>query len=281
MPNNVPEATLLPPSQFAYTIDPSRPVLTNSRSMLAETRMTPHAHPRGQLLWAAQGIVKVTSDEAIWIVPSTHAVWIPSGVMHQVQAETLTQMRNLYVDPSFPIRAHQQGIAMLKMTPLIRELILRLVEGNTVLSEGPLRRLGLVLIDEIATLDELKVYLPAGKDPRLNRLITQLINEPLHNTLPEHNPTLKQRAARVGASVRTIERLFKAETGMTYRQWCSRHRLISTLEILRQGESTNHVAYELGYKSVSSFISAFKALFGCTPQAYAKQENHQLPPLLP
>ncbi|QMV14182.1 HTH-type transcriptional repressor of iron proteins A [Vibrio spartinae] len=273
MPKNISKATLLPPSQFAYTIDPSRPVLTHSRSMLAETRMTPHSHPRGQLLWAAQGIVKVTSDAAIWIVPSTHAVWIPGGVVHQVQSETVTHMRNLYVDPSFPIRAQQKGIAMLKMTPLIRELVLRLVEGHDSLQEGPMKRLGLVLIDEIATLDELKVYLPAGKDPRLNRLITHIINEPLHHI------TLQQRAAQVGASVRTIERLFKAETGMTYRQWCSRHRLISTLELLRQGESTNRVAYELGYKSVSSFISAFKTLFGCTPQAYAQRENHQLPPI--
>jgi AraC-like DNA-binding protein len=73
--------------------------------------------------------------------------------------------------------------------------------------------------------------------------------------------------------VRTIERLFKAETGLTYRQWRSRFRLMNSLEHIVNGANTTTVAHQLGYQSVSSFISAFKSLFGCTPQEYASRKG--------
>ncbi|WP_394700443.1 helix-turn-helix domain-containing protein [uncultured Vibrio sp.] len=40
---------------------------------------------------------------------------------------------------------------------------------------------------------------------------------------------------------------------------------------MAQGQNTTLVAHQLGYSSVSSFISSFKILFGCTPQEYAQR----------
>jgi AraC-like DNA-binding protein len=262
MPKDSDNTTDLTPSSVAYTLDPSRPVLTHSRSMEAETSMVPHAHPRGQLLWAASGILKVTSDKAVWVVPCSHAVWIPGGIYHQVSSETITQLRNLYIDPSFTVRKGETTISMLKMTPLMQQLVLKLTENANQLSRQRTERLGRVAIDEITSLQAFKLYIPAGKDPRLKRLITYLVNN------PSQNETLQTLSAQVGASVRTIERLFKAETGMTFRQWRSRFRLLSSLNSIANGETTSKTAFELGYKSTSSFIAAFKALFGCTPQEY-------------
>lgn len=258
---------LYPPSEVAFVMDPNYPVLAHQRNMKTETGMQPHSHPRGQLLWAAQGVLKVTCPGSIWVVPSSHAVWIPSHVSHQVTSQTPTEMRNLYVDPSFAVRDHDPQVTMLQITPLMRELILRLNSDTLAIDLESRQRLGFVAIDEINQLKAFTVYLPMGDDPRLAKMISLLIND---NNNEETLITLSQH---VGASSRTIERLFKSQTGMTYRQWRSRYRLINALEHLRQGKSTTCIAYELGYSSVSSFIRSFKQLLNCTPQDYILHQS--------
>lgn len=263
MTKHISEATMLSPSYVAYTLDASRPVLTHGRRILAESGITPHAHPRGQLLWAASGILRVTSEHSVWVVPSTHAMWIPGGVYHQVNSETGARIRNLYIDPTYPVRANEKSVIMLAMSPLMREIILRLTDEQAVsLDEPKLRRLGLVAIDELEFLQPLKIRLPSGQDPRLQRLINHMVH------FPETAHSLPALAQLAGASVRTIERLFKIETGMTFRQWRSRFRMMNSLDKLAQGASSTSVAHALGYKSVSSFIAAFKTQFGYTPQEY-------------
>lgn len=270
MTMHIPKATMLSPSNVAYTLDANRPVLTHGRSMLAESGIVPHAHPRGQLLWAASGVLRVTSEQAIWVVPSTYAMWIPSGVYHQVNSETSAKIRNIYIDPSYSVREHEKSVVMLAMSSLMREIMLRLTEETvSPIDEARLQRLGLVAIDELELLRPLKVRLPSGTDPRLQRLINHMVTHP---DIPHALPQLSQL---VGASVRTIERLFKAETGTTFRQWRSRFRLMNSLDKLTQGESTTSVAHALGYKSVSSFIAAFKNQFGYPPQEYSRHFDNQ------
>lgn len=265
MSKHIPNRTVLSPSEVAFILDPTQPVLTHSRSMVAESSVEPHAHPRGQLLWGAKGILRVTSEKAVWVVPSTHAVWIPGGHYHQVSNETATQTRNLYVDPSFCIRQNSEKVVMLKMSALMREVILKLTECADSLTKEREHNLGLVALDELESLEALELYIPSGHDPRLQRLLSLIVNR------PEQSLSLEHLATQVGASVRTIERLFKAETGLTFRQWRSRFRLMNSLEKINQGYNTTTVAHELGYSSVSSFIASFKKLFGCTPQDYGQR----------
>jgi len=262
MPKDVSKATMLPPSDMAFTLDPNRPVLTHGRDMQQKASITPHSHPRGQLLWAEKGILRVTGEHAVWVVPSTHAMWIPSGIYHQVSSETATQIRNIYIDPSYSVREAEQNIVMLTMSPLMQEVILRLTEYDSISPDERTKRLGLVAIDELNILESFNMCMHSGYDPRLQRLISHMVQHP-NQTL-----SLPMLSHLAGASVRTIERLFKSETGMTFRQWRSRFRLMNSLNQLTQGEGSTFVAHTLGYKSVSSFIVAFKTQFGCTPQQY-------------
>lgn len=265
MTKDIPNTSMLLPSDVAFTLDPSKPVLSHGRNMQAESSMTPHAHPRGQLLWAEQGVLRVTGEEAVWVVPSTHAMWIPSGIFHQVSSETNTQIRNIYIDPSYRIRQDEKSIVMVTISALMQQIILRLTDANHTLTEDRRKRLGLVAIDELEVLEPTYLCMHSGQDPRLQRLVSYIVQH------PQQTLSLAALSTFVGASVRTMERLFKAETGMTFRQWRSRFRLMNALVQLTEGASSTTVAHELGYKSVSSFIAAFKAQFGCTPQAYANR----------
>jgi AraC-like DNA-binding protein len=71
-----------------------------------------------------------------------------------------------------------------------------------------------------------------------------------------------------GASRRTMERLFRAETGMSLGQWQRRQTLLHALRRLAAGESVSGVAGELGYNSPSAFIAMFRRELGQTPKRY-------------
>jgi len=248
-------------------LDPDRPVLTHGRDMEAETSIEPHRHPRAQLLWAAEGVLRVTTEENVWIVPSSHAVWIPGGCFHHLVTETAVKTRNLYIDPSYAVRSQHKGCAMLLLTPLMREIILRFASLTLESDTGALHRLGLVAIDELQRLESSALNLPAGHDPRLRRLIGHMVRTPAEQR------SLQALGQLAGASVRTLERLFAAETGMSFRQWRSRLKLLSAVEQLRQGHSSTTIAHALGYRSASAFVAAFHEHFGCPPQQFLAQQN--------
>ena len=65
---------------------------------------------------------------------------------------------------------------------------------------------------------------------------------------------------------RTLERLFRIETGMPFGLWRQKARLLESVRLLVESRSVTHAALESGYASVSAYIAAFKQTFGCTPR---------------
>lgn len=263
------------PSEAAFVHDPACPVLPHGRRLSAGMAVEPHDHPRGQLLWAMRGVLRVFAEDSVWIVPPSHAVWIPGGVRHHMMTETQAELRNLYVDASRPLRLDPEGrprCSVLLLTPLMRELILRLdTRAAAKPFDAAFRRLSEVALDEIDRLAEAPLSLPGGRDPRLVRL-TQYLGDRPGDTQP-----LAALARLVGASPRTLERLFRNETGLTFRQWRGRNRLLNAVEQLHLGRSSTEIAWSLGYSSPSAFIAAFRATFGRTPQGFARITQHGAP----
>lgn len=72
----------------------------------------------------------------------------------------------------------------------------------------------------------------------------------------------------VGASSRTLARLFGAETGMSFGRWRTRARLRAGLEHMAANRPLAAVAHHVGYTTPSSFIAAFRQETGRTPGAY-------------
>jgi AraC-like DNA-binding protein len=80
--------------------------------------------------------------------------------------------------------------------------------------------------------------------------------------------TLDDLAAHAGASRRTLERLFVAETGMPIARWRRQLRLLQALQLLGAGQSVTHVAHMVGYATPSAFTAMFRAELGGTPAQY-------------
>ena len=123
-------------------------------------------------------------------------------------------------------------------------------------------RLIAVLVDEVLMLESPPLHLPAPRDPRLRSITDVLVDDPSDPRGPS------EWSKMVGASERTLARLFVKETGMGFREWRQQLRLLKAIERLAGGEDVTSVALDLGYRSPSAFIAMFKRVLGETPGRY-------------
>jgi len=119
-----------------------------------------------------------------------------------------------------------------------------------------------VLVDQIEALPVIPLRVPAPRDPRAKRAADWLREN------PSDGASLERVARRVGASKRTLERLFARDTGLSFGAWRQQMRLMQALERLAAGESVTEVALAVGYESTSAFVSRFRRVLGTTPGKY-------------
>lgn len=219
----------------------------------------PHRHHWGQLIYAAAGVMRVRAGGMLWIVPPARAVWVPAGAEHEIHGLGDFKMRTLYFPTEMVARLPAECCA-LDVVPLLRELVLELVERAPV-DEGDAEgmRLAAVAIDRIAAARTLPLNLPLPRDPRALRLAERLRDDPATQA------RLAILARHAAASPRTIQRLFLAETGLTFAQWRQRLRLLHGATVLGAGKSVTEAALEAGYSGTSAFSAAFRKHFGFTP----------------
>jgi AraC-like DNA-binding protein len=247
------------PDEFDPTAD--CPVTLIARDAQIAEFVRPHAHPWGQLTHALEGMLRVTTDDSSWIVPPSRAIWIPPGIEHAItllQPVRLRPVRVLASRSLFPGAACR----VVEVSNLLRELTLAL-ERLPRLDVSP--RAGLLselILDELARSETRPTRVPLPREKRLKALCFGLMDDP---SAPH---TLVDWARQVGASERTLARLFERELGMTFSQWRQQARLAHAAAMIARGERLARVAEELGYASQSAFSQMFKKAFGCTPSAF-------------
>jgi AraC-like DNA-binding protein len=216
-----------------------------------------HAHDAHQVVHARAGIMRVMTDAGAWVVPPGRALWMPRRRTHWIHCVTAVSMRTVYLrgEPS----CARPECEVWAVSPLLRELILRLVGGVEARMAAPLLEL---MACEIERVPVTPLHLPKPADRRLRRITDAL------RDAPGDGRDLAAWASLAGATPRTIIRLFARETGMTFREWRRQLRVLRALELLGEGVPVTSVALELGYGGPSAFIQAFRDVLGVTPARY-------------
>ncbi|WP_243366482.1 AraC family transcriptional regulator [Fundidesulfovibrio soli] len=243
-----------------------RPVFVRLEMLPAGSRTRVHSHPWGQFTYASKGVLEVSTATGSHVAPPDRAVWIPPETEHSVTNSAEAEMRSLYVEASAVARPLRRECKVLEVTPLMRELlqaVSRIPAEYT--EEGPEARLVAVLLDQMELLPEVDFSLPFPSDERL-RKVCQALKE--H---PDDKRTRAQLAHEAGISDKTLIRLFQRDTGLSFRDWRQRLRLLLSLTALAAGQSVTAVALDAGYESTSAFIAAFRKRFGRTPGEFFKR----------
>ncbi len=238
-----------------------RPLAAMAKRFADGHEIEPHTHERDQLVYSLTGVMRVRTTSEAWIVPPDRAVYLPSQTVHAISMRGDVEMRTLYISrdahddlPSAP--------AVLEVSPLLRELVLALIDEPVIYDEqGRAGAVAFLILAEIAKAQRLSLVVPMPRDARLLRLCSALLDDPASRL------TLDNWVDTAGASARTLARLFEAELGMSFSTWRQRVRFHNALEAIVAGEPIARIAERNGYRSASAFSSAFRKAMGQAPSS--------------
>ncbi len=250
-------------SNALISLHGAQEILINVIEMDSGFHDEPHQHSWHQILYPLQGLVKTQTDTHQFYIPHHRALFIPAGVRHESWVAQKTCFMGIYLNPAYKART-PKACRTIEVSSFFRELILLL--ERSIVREGEqdetVNRLIKVLYDQVWCEREITLEIPIPRDRRLAPIVDALLAR------PSLTMTLADWSVRVGASERTLSRLFKKELGLSYPHWRQRLRLMVSLSLLVQDNKVEMVAHEVGYQSVSAFIDAFKRAFRLTPQQY-------------
>jgi AraC-like DNA-binding protein len=242
-------------------------VRTLALSFHAGTLLAEHQHRWGQLVFAASGVMQVITDTAAWFIPRTRAIWLPAGIRHSIKMQGEVSLRTLYLNSSraapLPIQP-----AVLEVVPLLRELILHVVGIGMLMPQLPQHdRLAGLLVDLLCQARNEDLMLPLPQSRRAAKLAEIVLR------VPGDERDLPALANEAGASLRTLQRLFPQETGLTIEAWRQKARMIHAVTMLSTDASVSQTALDCGYLSLAAFSSAFRRQFGASPGRYRLRER--------
>lgn len=241
--------------------------LGRERTAPAEAFERMHAHPEPKLLWTSTATLSITTSSREWLVPPGYGLWIPGGHEHGVAAVRFGEGSAItFVPDQCPIAwVEPTGV---EVGSLLLELIAHLehTEPDSS-SRQPAETLMFALLEPLPT-HEVRVVMPS--DARVRAIAEHLIADPADSR------ELAFWADEVHTSVRTLSRLFRAETGLSFAQWRTQVRVRAAIRLLADGTSVKVTARAVGYAKPSAFIEAFRRATGQTPGIYLKGST---PPL--
>lgn len=220
-----------------------------------------HNHQKGQLVMPLTGVVTSFINDKMWLVPPRCAVWIPSMVMHRNQISPRADVCMLFADSAN--LAMPESACTITVTPLLRELTTYLAtQAPDYSPDSATGRLVTVLLDQLVKQEREEFDFPIPDEPTLHRLALALIAK------PHEKRTLGEWANDFAMSERTLARMIKRHVQLTFGQWRSQLHIVLALQKLAINLPIQTISEELGYDSVSAFITFFKKALGKSPRQY-------------
>lgn len=283
MPPSPKARTSLPPlDPLRFAPSSARPVRAKSRLLEHDVDIQAHQHDWGQLVFSVSGVVRVSTASATFLVPPSRAVWIPPKVVHAVTAVERVDLRTLYlhqhaerIGPGLaPAEAGAwMDCRVLEVSPLLRELVLQLAVEPDAQQLGSSRQvdpqtqqrehcIAILIEDELRRARSLRLGVDLPQDKRLRKLCEAMLKD------PQRHADLDGWAAEVGASTRTLSRLFRQELDSSYAQWRQQVLLARALTLAARKQPMNLIAAELGYASASAFSAMVTRTVGMPPSRF-------------
>jgi len=230
-----------------------------------------HRHERAQLIMAVAGVADIITPSQKWRLKTGQAAWLPGGIEHAVLPRAASFFRSIYLRPEVAAGLTLSA-APVPVSPFLSELACRLADIYYGGDDGKTYpHLVALILSEINTTRTNEPTLPMPVDRRLTRLCDAFMADPADRR------TLSEWADTIGASSRTLERLFRRETGMSFAEWRQVCRMLAALRMLRARAPVQFVAWRVGYDSPSAFAAAFRKTMGVAPTAFWPVALHDVP----
>lgn len=243
------------------------PAISRMVSFSLPHQVDQHKHNRAQFIYASEGAIQMQLGEREWYLPSTQALWIPPANIHSLIARKSVSYVSVFVDPS-RLQDLPDVATLYQPNRLLHELIIASAQYQEDYRTGTAEyRLIEVLLDQLQTLKTGSWSLPMPKSRGLKKIIDDFLSNPVI----DHS--LANYSNCIGASLRTLQRQFRKETGYEFSIWRQNYLVQHAIGLMRQGHSVTRIALDFGYKNSASFSTMFKRTTGSSPKKYLAQNQ--------
>lgn len=275
-----------------YAPDAQRPVRAKQRRLTPQQQVVPHRHAWAQVAFSIAGVTRLTAENGTYLVPPSRALWIPPGVEHAVTVLEDTHLVTLYLHQhegrcgpgawrqaatATADAGHDatwQHCRVLEVSELLRALALQLdprpdddLAAAASSAPDPAREalISALIADELCRAPPVRLGIALPRDKRLRALCQAVIDQPArHATLAQW----AQGVHGVGASPRTLARLFRDELATSFGRWREQVLLAQALALAARGQPVAWIAGELGYASPSAFTAMVRRTVGQPPSRF-------------
>lgn len=213
------------------------------------------------LLWQARGQTQFFVEGAPLTLVAGSALWLPAGTEHRFTTARNSALMPMFFDARrFASAADSPTVVTIDANA--ETLCLALIGSQY------------SLVQPSADLEEMvlgvvEAHLAAPSDTAMPRSLPALRVARSVMLNPADQRTLNDWAAELHLSTRTLERLFLAETGLSWHSWRQTHRMLRAAQLLSTTElHMTDIAHRVGFSNPSAFSRAFRELHQVTPTRY-------------
>jgi AraC-like DNA-binding protein len=242
------------------------PIAVLHRDIPALAGINKYQHNQVQCIFVHTGVLAIITEKGRYFVPPQQTIIIPADLLHEMLAKTAVKISVFYFSDA---EADELPVTpeVITVDHLLSALIIESINiPSDYVWESPDGRILRLIRDKLIQADELDTFLPYPKDRRLTNITERLLKH------PSLKSDLKFWGKFVNASPRTLSRVFKKETNITYSEWRQRLNIQIAIKHLSLGDSINSIAELLGYESSSAFIYMFKKQMGVSPSQFLKSK---------
>src|SRR5262245_4383896 len=191
------------------------------RTMIAECapglRTTSPTQGWHRLVSASRGIILVRTRQGVWSSPASSGVWVPAGVTAGLEVCGETSLRVFYVRRTSAVWGQEPTPALccaVGVSPLLREVMHRIATLSAVDRRVDWHlQLARLLLHEVREGARAPHELVWPRDDRIARIASLVQDD------PGDTRVLRELCRGQGVSVRTAQRLFPLQTGLTFDAW--------------------------------------------------------------
>lgn len=223
-----------------------------------------HTHNRAQLTYVEEGYQYFHIDQKIYLVPQNHVIWIPSGKAHKITSEAKTVNLILFLFKTTFKDDFYQHIQVFAIPPVLKEMLLYASKWNKILIEDEEQSIFFkAILKSLPNFCKESNYLeiPVPKDLRLIPVCDYI------NSNFKYNLNIDTLAEKAQMSVRSLQRIFKHETGITLQKYLQLIRILKSVELIDMKQYTlSEIAFKIGYQSLSAFTTSYFTIMKSKPR---------------
>lgn len=223
-----------------------------------------HAHQRAQLTFVEEGYQYFHIDQKIYLVPRHHVIWIPSGKPHRITSEANTVNLMVFLFKNVFNDGFYRNVHVFAVPPVLKEMLLYASKWNQLVKEDEEQDLFFkAMLKSMPNFcrENSPLEIPVPSDIRLIPVCTSI------NSNFKYSLNADELAEKARMSVRTLQRIFKNETGITLQKYLQLERILKSIELIDTGRYTlSEIAYQVGYQSLSAFTASYQSVMKTKPK---------------